>query len=223
MQGGVHYIAMSHVHHCLNSMLSPSILMLCSNARKGLRLPFIHTLLAVFLSRENSIIAMVVFDFGTCHIPKPLLKTSLSHHHLIGTKRNLIFNPNETRCSIIIIHSPLKTPFFCLTAITLKQSTRSFANELISGNKITNFISVTAEGSLIFRDNRTAFHVGSRLPGTIKEARLTYWNDTVPSRRDFWFDDWWQNRAFSLWFFKRPLTHEFLDPIHVDTKLPLPQ
>jgi hypothetical protein len=46
-------------------------------------------------------------------------------------------------------------------AITLRQLTRSFPNELISGNKITNLISVTAEGSLIFRDNRTAFHVGS--------------------------------------------------------------
>ncbi len=112
MQQGVHHKATSHVHCCLNSTLVPSILMLRSNARKGLRLPFIHTLLVVFLSRENSIIAVVVFDISIGHIPKPLLKTSLAHHPLIGTKRNLIFNPNAAQFSIIINCSPLKTIFF---------------------------------------------------------------------------------------------------------------
>jgi hypothetical protein len=96
---------------------------------------------------------------------------------------------------------------------------RSFANELISGNKIINLISVMAEDSFIFRDNHTGFHIGSPLPGTSKEERLTYRNDTVMSRREFWFVDWWQNCAFASWFLKRPITHEFLDPIHVDTKL----
>jgi hypothetical protein len=185
----VHHKATSHVHYCLNSMLGPSISIMRSNTRKAPRLPFIHTLLAVFLSRENSIIVVVVFDFGICYIPKALLKMSLAHHCLIGTKRNLIFNPNETRCSFIINRSPLKTLFFRFMAITLRQSTRSFANELISVNKITNLISVMAEGSLIFRDNHTAFHVGSPLPGTSKEVILTYQNDTVPSRSEFWFDD----------------------------------
>jgi hypothetical protein len=74
-------------------------------------------------------------------------------------------------------------------AITLRQSTRSFANELISGNKITNLISVTALGSLIFWDNCTVFCVGRPLPGMNKEAGLTHRNDTVPSRREFWFND----------------------------------
>jgi hypothetical protein len=68
-------------------------------------------------------------------------------------------------------------------ALTLRQSTRSFANELISGNKITNLISVMAEGS-IFRDNCNVYHVKSPLPGTSKEARLTYRNNTVPNRRE---------------------------------------
>jgi hypothetical protein len=96
MQRRVYHETTSHVHYCLNGALSTSILMLCTNTRKGLQLPFIHTLLVIFLRRENPIITMVVFDFGIlCHIPKPLLKTSFAHYRLIGTKRNLIFNPTD--------------------------------------------------------------------------------------------------------------------------------
>ncbi len=69
MQGGMHHKTMSHEHDRLNSMLSSSILVLRSNPKEGLTLPFFFTLKTIFLSRENTIIAMVVFNFRVSHVP----------------------------------------------------------------------------------------------------------------------------------------------------------
>ena len=130
IQRGVHHKSPSHVHNCLNSTLSPSILTLRSNARKGLRLPFIYTLLAIFLSQENPIIFMVVFDLRITYIPKPLLKMSFPHHGLICTKWHLIFYPNEPWHGIVVNCSTLKTLIRRFTPITLRQSVRSPADEI---------------------------------------------------------------------------------------------
>jgi hypothetical protein len=67
-------------------IISPSILMLHSNTRKGLRLHFIYILLGILLSQENPIVSMVVFDLRVIYIPNPPLKTSFPHHGLICTK-----------------------------------------------------------------------------------------------------------------------------------------
>ena len=86
MQRGVYHKATSYVHYCLNSTLGPSILVVRSYAGNRLSLLFIDILLAIFFSRENSIITMIVFYFGISHIPNPLLKSCLVHYCLIGTK-----------------------------------------------------------------------------------------------------------------------------------------
>ncbi len=140
MQRGVHHKSPSHVHNCLNSTLSLSILMLHSNARKGLRLPFMYALRAIFLSQENTVISMVVFDLRLTHIPKPLLKMSFPHHGLICTKWHLFCYPNEPWCSIVVNCSTLKTPICRFMPITLRQLARSPADELISGNKIAHLL-----------------------------------------------------------------------------------
>ncbi len=70
---------------------------------------------------------MIVPDFGISHIPKPLLEASFAHDGLVGTKRNLIFNPNETRGSIVVNSTPLKATISRFTAITLRQTTGSSA------------------------------------------------------------------------------------------------
>jgi hypothetical protein len=82
MQSRVHHKALSHVHYHLDSTLGPSTLMLCSDTREGLRLPFINALLAIFLSGENPIIAVVVFDLGIqSHCLKQALPIMVSFAH----------------------------------------------------------------------------------------------------------------------------------------------
>jgi hypothetical protein len=144
MQRRVYQKSASHIHNHLNSLLSSCILMLCSNTQKRLRMVLISTLIMIFLRREYTITTIIVFDFGITHVPKPLLKSSLVHHRLICPKRNLILNPNETRCNVIIYRTTLKAPVGKFLAITLRRSTRSPAYKLISGHKISHLILVMA-------------------------------------------------------------------------------
>ncbi len=110
------------------------------------------------LMHLDTIIAVIVLDFSISHIPKPLLKTSFAHNCLVCTKRNLIFNPNEARGSIVVYSTPLEATILRFTAITLRQTTGSSANKLISGDKVTNFKSITTKSSLFFRVSMSMFN-----------------------------------------------------------------
>ena len=133
------------------------------------------------------------------------------------------FNPNETRHSIVVNCPTLKTTISRFTAITLGESIRSPANELISRNEITALILVTAESSLTLRKIPSSFHVGGALPSTGKKTQLTQWNHTVSGRRKFSLYNRRQQRALSQRLFISLLPHEFLNSIHTDAKFPMPQ
>jgi hypothetical protein len=94
----------------------------------------------------------------------------LSHHCLIGAKRNLVLHPNETGSSIIVNYAALKTTISRFVALTLKQSTRSPANKLICQNEVTNLISVVTECSLMFGMIHTPFDIGRVLLSLSEKA-----------------------------------------------------
>jgi len=85
MQGGMYHKGLYHVHDCLDGSLSTYILVLSTNPWERLTLSFLVTITMVFLIRENTIITMLMFDFGDTLIPQPLFETCLTHDHFNGT------------------------------------------------------------------------------------------------------------------------------------------
>jgi hypothetical protein len=83
--------------------------MLGSNTGERLRLHLLFTILAVFLLFEDTIVAMIVLDFGASNVIQPLFKTLFVHDGLTGAERYLILTPNEPRCSVIVDSSTIKT------------------------------------------------------------------------------------------------------------------
>jgi hypothetical protein len=55
-----------------------------------LTLSFLFTILTVFLSRENTIITMIMYDFGDTLIPQPLFETCLTHDRFDGTSLYMV-------------------------------------------------------------------------------------------------------------------------------------
>jgi hypothetical protein len=62
----------------LDGSLSTCILVLSANPWERLTLSFLLTIATVFLSRENTVINMIMFDFGDTLIPQPLFETCLT-------------------------------------------------------------------------------------------------------------------------------------------------
>ena len=75
---------------------STRILVLGAYTGKGLGLTFFGTITTKLLSREDAVVTMIMFDFGNTVVPEPLFETSLSHDCFVCTKRDLVFNPNQT-------------------------------------------------------------------------------------------------------------------------------
>ena len=98
-----------HIHDGLYGPFSTCILVLCAYTGKGLGLTFFGTITAKLLSREDAVVTMIMFDFGNTVVPEPLFETSLSHDCFVCAKRDLVFNPNQTGCSVIIDSAALKS------------------------------------------------------------------------------------------------------------------
>ncbi len=148
MQGGMDHKGPCHVHDCLDGSLSMSILVLSPNSRERLTLSFLVTIATVFLGRENTVITMIMFDFGDTLIPQPLFETSLTHNRFVCTKRDLVFYPNQARCCIIINGATLKTAVLWFPSIPGRQTSGRLTDELVCRDKITNFVLVLCDSSL---------------------------------------------------------------------------
>ena len=90
---------------------------------------------------------MKVFNLNASGVVLPLLKTFFTHDGLTGPK-NLILNPDEPRCGIIVYRSTVKSTIPSLTTIATGKSTKSPTNKLICRHKIPNFQPVVTNGSL---------------------------------------------------------------------------
>jgi len=64
----------------------------------------------------------------------------------------------------------LEATILRFTAITLRQTTGSSANKLISGDKVTNFNLITTKSSLFVRVSMSMFNPRDTLANTGKEA-----------------------------------------------------
>ncbi len=148
MKGGMDHKGSCHVHDCLDGSLSTCILMLSTNPWESLTLSFLDTIATVFLSRENTIITIIMFDLGDTLIPQPLLETCLTHDHFVGTKRDLVFNPNQAWCCVFIHGAALKTAVLWFQSIPGRQTSGRLTDELVCRDKITNFLLVPCDSSL---------------------------------------------------------------------------
>jgi hypothetical protein len=63
MKEGMNHDVLCHIHDGLNSLFSTSILVLDDNTGEGLTLSFLLTVMPKFLSREDYIVTMILFDF----------------------------------------------------------------------------------------------------------------------------------------------------------------
>ncbi len=98
-------IGLEQVCDYLDGTFNTCILVLSANPWERLSLSFLVTIATLFLSRGNTIITIIMFDFGDTLIPQPLFETCLTHDRFIGTKRDLVFNPNQAWCCIIIVRA----------------------------------------------------------------------------------------------------------------------
>ncbi len=140
MLGGVNHKSPRLIHDGLNCTFSMRILVLGANARKWLTLLFVLTVMPKLLRGEDTIITMKVLDFTDTLVIKPLLETRLSHDQFVSTKRNLGFNPNESRCCIIKDDTTLKAAILWFTSIPGCQMSGRLTGELVCRDKITNVI-----------------------------------------------------------------------------------
>jgi hypothetical protein len=83
-------IGWDQVCDCLDGSLSTCILVLSTNPWERLTLSFLFTITMVFLSRENTIITMIMYDFGDTLIPQPLFETCLTHDRFDGTSLYMV-------------------------------------------------------------------------------------------------------------------------------------
>ncbi len=148
MQGGMDHKGPCHVHDCLDGSLSTCILVLSANPWERLTLSFLITIVTVFLSRENTIITMIMFDFWDILIPQPLFETCLTHDRFVGTKRDLVFNPDQAWCCVILYGAALKTAVLWFLSIPGWQTSGRLTDELVCRDKNTNFVLVPCYSSL---------------------------------------------------------------------------
>ena len=118
---------------CLDGSLSTCILVLSANPWERLTLSFLFTIATVFLSRENTIITMIMFDFGDTLIPQPLFKTCLTHDRFDGTSLMLCH---------YIYGAALKTAVLWFPSIPSWQTSGRLTDELVCRDKITMYWSL---------------------------------------------------------------------------------
>ena len=106
-----------HVHHRLDGSFSTTILVLGPNAGESLLLKFRVTVITKFVGREDSIIAVISFDFRTGKLIEPLFKSRLRADRFICAQRDLILNPNGAGGGVIEYRTPVETIMFCFATI----------------------------------------------------------------------------------------------------------
>ena len=160
MQRRMHHKSPSHIHHCLNSPFSLSILMLGTNPRERLRLTLLSTLLLVLIRRKNAIIPMDVLQCSIGCIIQPLLKTLFAHKSLTSSQGHLVLNPNEARSCIVVNCTTIVTVIWPFPTITCRKTTRSATDKLIRRHKIPNFKLISTDGSLRVLIYLRPFNIG---------------------------------------------------------------
>ena len=104
----MHHEILRHIHYRVNWTFILGVLVLIPHSRESLSLLLLFSIILVLLRIKNSIITMIVNNFFVALFIKQLLKIMLTHHCLICTNQNLIFNPNYTRCGIAVDGTALK-------------------------------------------------------------------------------------------------------------------
>ncbi len=83
MKEGMNHERLCHIHDVLNSSFSASILILGHQHWRRLTLSFLLTAAPKLLSREDTIVTMIVFDFTDTLVIKLLFEWSLTHDQFI--------------------------------------------------------------------------------------------------------------------------------------------
>ncbi len=89
---------------------------------------------------------------GLVYTPQLFIKTNLGHACLTITKRNMTINSNGSSFSILKGSSAMSFITNILLAISRKQATRCVHNKLVSRNRVDSLISVSRQGTFLFRD-----------------------------------------------------------------------
>ena len=97
-----------HIHNGSNSPIRVSTMMLRSNTRTNMRLTFLLEIPLKLICIENPIILMEIIYPNWCLIPKQLLKLQISHDGFTISKRQFIFNPNNSELKKLYILPPWK-------------------------------------------------------------------------------------------------------------------
>ena len=137
-----------HIHNGSNSPIRVSTMMLRSNTRTNMRLTFLLEIPLKLICIENPIILMEIIYPNWCLIPKQLLKLQISHDGFTISKRQFIFNPNNSKLGTIIDITSMKTTIGTLSSIFIWQSTRIFDHKLIHRYKISGLIFMPRRNTL---------------------------------------------------------------------------
>ena len=90
----MHHEILRRINYFLNQTFVLGVLVLIPHSGESPSLFLRFAIMPVLICSKNYIIIMIVNNFSVALLVHPLLKMLFTHHCLVFTEKNLIFNPN---------------------------------------------------------------------------------------------------------------------------------